>query len=336
MDYKGSGPILCFGEVLLRLAVPVGGRLANASDFAGHVGGSEANVGAVLAQLGHDVNMITALPTSGLGDLCEGELRRTGIRTGNVLRADGRLGLYFHEPVPGAGRIIYDRGHSVFAQNADRFDWSGFASTARWFHLSGINLALGGKPAEAAFTAAEAMLAAGVPISFDVNHRTSLWEGRSAEEVDRVKTLVGMATLLFASPHDVSRVLGKSFENDRPRAAEAAFAAFAAFGRLETIASTRRSNDGDGQRLSARVDQRAFSHETKAARLGQAIDRIGSGDAFAGAVIDGLLRKLALEGCAKQGLAAAVMKHAIKGDRWIGTRAELHEFDPFDAGDVRS
>lgn len=332
MDDKGSGPVLCFGEVLLRLAVPCGDRLANASDFAGQVGGSEANVGAVLAQLGHGVEIITALPSTGLGDLCEGELRRTGIRTGGVLRADGRLGLYFHEPVPGAGRIIYDRGHSVFAQNADRFDWSGLASDARWFHVSGINLALGGKPAEATLAAAQAMRAAGVPISFDVNHRTSLWEGRSADEVDRVKTLIGMATLLFASPHDVSRVLGQSFDDDRREATEAAFATFE---RLETIGSTRRSNDGDGQRLSARVDQRASSHETEPARLGLAIDRIGSGDAFAGAVIDGLLRKLAPEECAKQGLAAAVMKHAIAGDRWIGTRAELQEFDPFDAGDVR-
>ena len=332
MDDKASGPVLCFGEVLLRLAVPVGGRLANVSNLAGHVGGSEANVGAVLAQLGHEVDMITALPTSGMGDLCEGELRRTGIRTGNVLRADGRVGLYFHEPTPGPGRIIYDREHSVFAENADRFDWSELASTARWFHVSGINLALGGKPAGAALAAVEAMLAAGVPISFDVNHRTSLWEGRSAEEMDRVKTLVGMATLLFASPQDISRVLGKRFANDRPGATEAAFASFE---RLETIASTRRSNDGDGRRLSARVDQRAFSHETEPAQLGLAIDRIGSGDAFAGAVIDGLLRKLAPEECAKQGLAAAVMKHAMTGDRWIGTRAELQEFDPFDAGDVR-
>ena len=65
-------------------------------------------------------------------------------------------------------------------------------------------------------------------------------------------------------------------------------------------------------RLSARVDQRAFSHETEPARLGQAIDRIGSGDAFAGAVIDGLLRKLTPEECAKQGLAAAVMKLVLK------------------------
>ena len=332
MDDKGSGPVLCFGEVLLRLATPAGGRLANASSFAGHVGGSEANVGAILAQLGHDVEMVTALPSSGLGDLCEGELRRTGIRTGNVLRADGRLGLYFHEPVPGAGRIVYDRGHSVFAENADRFDWSVLASTARWFHVSGINLALGGKPAEATLAAAEAMLAAGVSISFDVNHRTSLWEGRSAEEVDRVETFIGMATLLFASPQDISRVLGKSFADDRREASKAAFDAFE---RLETIASTRRSNDGDGQRLSARVDQRASSHETEPAALGQAIDRIGSGDAFAGAVIDGLLRKLLPEECAKQGLAAAVMKHAIAGDRWIGSRAELQEFDPFDAGDVR-
>ena len=329
MDDKASGPVLCFGEVLLRLAVPGGDRLANASDFVGQVGGTEANVGAVLAQLGHDVNMITALPTSGLGDLCEGELRRTGIRTGNVLRADGRLGLYFHEPVPGAGRIIYDREHSVFAENADQFEWSALASTARWFHVSGINLALGGKPAEATLAAAEAMLAAGVPISFDVNHRTSLWEGRSAKEADRVKTLVGMATLLFASPQDISRVLGEDLGDDGREAA------FATFERLETIASTRRSNDGDGQRLSARVDQRSSSHETEPARLGQAIDRIGSGDAFAGAVVDGLLRKLAPEECATQGLAAAVMKHAIAGDRWIGTRAELEEFDPFDAGDIR-
>jgi 2-dehydro-3-deoxygluconokinase len=332
MDDKSPGPVLCFGEVLLRLAVPGGGRLANATDFAGHVGGSEANVGAVLAQLGHDIEMITALPSSGLGDLCEGELRRTGIRTGNVLRADGRLGLYFHEPTPGAGRTIYDRGHSVFAENADRFDWSALASTARWFHVSGINLALGGKPAETTLAAAGAMLAAGVPISFDVNHRTSLWEGRSAEEVDRVKTLVGTATLLFASPQDISRVLVKNFADERREASEAAFATFE---RLETIASTRRSNDGDSQRLFARVDQRASSHETEPARLGLAIDRIGSGDAFAGAIIDGLLRKLAPEACAKQGLAAAVMKHAMAGDRWIGTRAELEDFDPFNAGDVR-
>ena len=76
-------------------------------------------------------------------------------------------------------------------------------------------------------------------------------------------------------------------------------------------------------------------HAHEPVRLGQAIDRIGSGDAFAGAVIDGLLRKLSIEKCATQGLAAAVMKHAIAGDRWIGTRAELQEFDPFDAGDVR-
>ena len=332
MDDQASSPILCFGEILLRLATPAGGRLANASGFAGHIGGSEANVGAVLAQLGHDVEMVTALPGSGLGDLCEVELRRTGVRTGNVRRADGRLGLYFYEQGPGAGHVVYDRGHSAFVENADRFDWSALASKAGWLHVSGINLALGGKPAAAALAAAEAMLAARVPISFDVNHRTSLWEGRSAEELDRVKVLIGMASVLFASPQDISRVLRKSLSDDLREATEATFAAF---DRLETIASTRRSNDGDGQRLSARVDQRTSWHETEPAQLGQAIDRIGSGDAFAGAVLDGLLRKLPPEECANQGLAAAVMKHAIAGDRWIGSRAELEAFDPFEAGDIR-
>ena len=52
------------------------------------VGGAEANVAAVLAQLGHDVEMLSVLPQSGLGDLCEGELRRVGVGTATVRRLD--------------------------------------------------------------------------------------------------------------------------------------------------------------------------------------------------------------------------------------------------------
>ena len=144
MGDKAAGPILCFGEVLLRLSAPLGGRLSNSPSLNVHVGGSEANVAAVLAQLGHDVEMLSVVPKSGLGDYCVGELRRVGIGTAKVRRTDGRLGLYFFEAGPGAGSVIYDREQSAFAQDADQFDWLASASAARWFHLSGINLALGG------------------------------------------------------------------------------------------------------------------------------------------------------------------------------------------------
>ena len=328
MDDGTAGSILCFGEVLLRLSAPVGSRLSNSSSLDVHFGGAEANVAAILAQLGHDVEMLSVLPPSGLGDFCLGELRRAGVGAANVRRSDGRLGLYFFEAAPRAGSVIYDREHSAFAQNADQFDWAALAAEARWLHLSGINLALGGKPADAARAAAEAMAAAGVPISFDVNHRASLWEGRSDEGV---VPLVASATTLFASPQDISRILQTQFADG----ASAAQAALERLEKLQVVAWTRRSMDGDRQSLSASVVTRSERHETAPAPLGQVIDRIGSGDAFAGAVIDGLLRGQSAAECAKQGLAAAIMKHAIAGDRWIGTRAELEAFDPFGESDVR-
>ena len=331
MKDERSGPILCFGEVLLRLAAPPGGRLANATQFSAHVGGAEANVAVALAQLGHRVEMVTVVPQTGLGHLCEGELRRFGVGTSRSIRVDGRLGIYFLEPgAAGTARVTYDRAYSAFAEHAGAFDWVEFASTANWLHLSGINLALGEKTASAALAAAEAMRASGIPISFDVNHRASLWQGRSGELLDHVRSLMGMAHLLFASPHDISRVLQVGAEDPRV-AAEAAFEAFQG---LQFVASTRRSQEGDCQTLSARIDSRESWHETEAAPLRHVIDRIGSGDAFAGAVIDGLKSGVSLERCARQGLAAAVIKHSIAGDRLIGTRADLETFDPFGPGDV--
>ena len=336
MNLDRSGPVLCFGEVLLRLSTPAGTRIANCSNFSAHVGGAEANVGALLAQLGMEVEMISALPRSSLGDFCEAELRRVGVGTGHVLRSDGRLGLYFFEPASGGGRIVYDREHSAFIRHAGEIDWPALAAGARWLHLSGINLALGDKAAKSALAAAEAMRSAGVPVSFDVNHRSSLWDARPGADFDRVRQLTGLADVLFASPADISRVLGIDLQTPtREHRRAAAEAAFEAFDGLKFVASTTRSLEGPLQTLSARVDSRELGHETAPAPLGTVIDRIGSGDAFAGAVIDAVLRRACLEEIAQRGLAAAVLKHGIHGDRWIGTRAELESFDPFVAGDVQ-
>lgn len=337
MAEQRVGSILCFGEVLLRLITSPGVKLANASSLSLHCGGAEANVGGMLAQLGHPAEMVTILPRSQLGDLCAAELRRTGLGIGKSLRADGRLGLYFMEQdARGAGRITYDRGHSAFAEHADEIDWSSLFANAHWLHLSGINIALGGKAAQAAVTAVETFRAAGATISFDVNHRASLWEGRPNGDFELVRKVAAMADVLFASPPDLSRLVGRDLPNaseeERRRAARAAFDMFET---PRTIACTLRWFESQGQYLSARIDTRDGGHETGKAIVTPVIDRIGSGDAFAGGVIDGLLRDLPPEDCARNGLSAAVMKHGISGDRWIGTREDLETFDPFSAGDVR-
>jgi len=326
MKIDRPGPILCFGEVMLRLSTAPGVRLSNAQQLAVNAGGSEANAGALLAQLGREVEMITALPESPLGDQCEAELRRVGLGVSHIRRGDARMGLYFVEGVTGNGRIVYDRAASAFAENVDGFDWPALARNASWFHVSGINLALGGKPAEAAMNAARAMAGAGVPISFDVNHRASLWEERPKAELDRVKDVMALADVLFTSSRHLRRAL--DLDDGDPTAD-----AFSAFGKVKVIARTKRSTEN--RSLSARVSTRDESFETKPAQLGNVIDRIGSGDAFAGAVIDAILRGASPKECANVGLAAAVMKHGIAGDRWLGTRDELESFDPFAPGDIQ-
>lgn len=336
MTPEGSGAILCFGEVLARLSTTPGKRLSNTTEMTLHVGGAESNVAAVLAQLGHEVEMITALPNSALGDLCLADLRRYRIRTRQLVRADGRLGLYFFEPDGSGGRIIYDRGHSAFLENAGAFDWPALARDARWFHLSGINLALGGEGGSSALSAVSGMNDAAVPVSFDVNHRASLWEEKSSAEFAAVRQIASRADYLFANAHDLSRLLETNLSSDtaddRRAAAEAALNAFPS---LRAVISTRRTIDMAGQQLLARIDSREAGYETSPAPLHDVIDRIGSGDALAGAVIDRILRGAPPEQCVKLGLSAAVMKHGLSGDRWVGTREELEAFDPFVARDIQ-
>lgn len=335
MNARRSDSILCFGEVLVRLSAPAGFRLSNAAHISLHCGGAEANVGAMLAQLGHSTEMATVLPNSPLGDLCEADLRRAGLGTSASPRSDGRLGLYFFESAAN-GRVVYDRTPSAFSESADLFDWPALAADTTWFHLSGINLALGGKPAAAAITAVEAMRAAGATVSFDINHRASLWQGRPDADVSLVRQVASSSNVLFASASDISHLLDRELPNasDDDRRS-ASLQAFETFDSLRVIASTRRSLAKERHNLSARADTREDCHETKEAVIGPIIDRIGSGDAFAGAIIDGLLREAPIEECARNGLAAAVMKHGIAGDHWIGNRDDLDQFDPSTPGDIR-
>lgn len=338
MDLNRPGPILCFGEVLLRLSADPGTRLSCVRRLAVHVGGAEANVGAALAALGRTVEMVTALPAGQLGDLAVAELRRAGLGVRNVSRDDGRLGSYFLEHGVGArpAAIVYDRANSLFAGVADQFDWDGLAANAGWFHLSGINLPISVKASEGSVAAVRAMKAAGVPVSFDVNHRASMWEGRTSEAAGLEREVMSMTDLLFASGRDICRALDcdvpDATAQGRRQAAEMAFEAFPA---AQLIVSTRRELAPDGSpTLTVRVDNREGAHETDPTPIGRVVDRIGTGDAMAGAMIDAVLRGADIFEIARLGVAAAVLKHGIAGDQWVGTAAELEAFHAARQGDV--
>ena len=89
--------VVTFGEVMLRLKSPGVERLLQTPALEATFGGGEANVAVSLANYGVDSAFVTLLPDNVLTDACLRELRSFGVDTGLVVRAAGRLGVYYLE-----------------------------------------------------------------------------------------------------------------------------------------------------------------------------------------------------------------------------------------------
>lgn len=319
--------LVAFGEIMLRLSPPGRELLLQTPTVNVWVGGAEANVATALAHLGHDVRMISAVPSGRLGDAAVAQLRGSGVDVRGIVRCEGRMGLYF--VTTGAGLrptdVIYDRAGSAFSvAPADSWDWGPLLDGADRLHLSGITPALGANgTALALFAAAEAD-AAGVPISFDGNYRSRLWDSWDGRPGETLFALVERADILFGDHRDIGLLLDEDFSG---RHQDAVHAAFARFPKLRLIASTARDvAHSDSHRLSAHVDTRDQSIATDPLEIAGIVDRIGSGDAFAAGVLHGLMRNLPLDKVAETGLALTALKHSLPGDASLFTEGDLAAF----------
>ncbi|MEH3040477.1 MAG: sugar kinase [Sphingomonas paucimobilis] len=332
-----NGRVVCFGELLLRLAAPDRGHLFQTARLDAHFGGAEANVAVALARIGVPASVVTSLPHGPVGDAALETVRAAGVDVGGVRRADGRLGLYYFSPPSGprGAHIVYDRLDSVFATAAaDAYDWPRLLDGAAWLHLSGIIPAIGPGAAALSLAAIAAARAAGVGVSFDGNFRASMWARWCADPAPILIDHVAQADLLIGNHRDIALLLKEPHDGDTPEARRrAALAAFARFPALRTIASTdRRVVDADTHRLSARIDRRDDAFETDPVTVGGIVDRIGTGDAYAAGVLAGIAT--GPERAARTGLALAALKHATLGDHSRSTAADIAAFSTA-ATDVR-
>jgi 2-dehydro-3-deoxygluconokinase len=326
-----AGHIVCFGELLLRLTAPGRELLMQTGSLDVHVGGAEANVGIGLANLGHDVAMVSAVPDNALGQAAIRFVRGQGVDTRNVQLRDGRMGLYFLSVGAGlrASDIVYDRAASSFATApADAFDWRSILDGAAILHLSGITPALGPATAAAAIAAAKTAKEMGVAVSFDGNYRARLWESWDSNPRAVLTELVSLADTMFGNHRDVSLLLGQAFSGDgADRRRDAAEAAFDAFPNLQRIASTARHvDDADRHRIAARVDTRERGYQTDEVVVAGIVDRIGGGDAFAAGILHGVLSGQDLEATVASGLALTCLKHSLPGDASLFGQRHIDAF----------
>lgn len=323
--------IVCFGELLLRLAAPNCELQLQSGRLEVHVGGAEANVAVGLARLGHESAMVSRVPDNALGEAAAGYLRRYGVDASAVTTDPGRMGLYFLSVGTGvrSSSIVYDREGSSFAlAGAELFNWDRLVDGADLLHLSGITPALGSGSAAAALAAAEVARSRGVRISFDGNYRAQLWQKQQDDPKAVLRKLVAEADIFFGNHRDIALLLDREFGGEGDvRRREAALAALEAFPNLELIASTARYIEPSGAHLlTARIDSKEDEVQTDEVIIANVVDRIGAGDAFAAGVLHGLLSGKDHRTAASYGLALAALKHSLPGDASLFGQADIDAF----------
>ncbi|TAL71676.1 MAG: sugar kinase [Rhodanobacter sp.] len=306
--------------MLLRLSPPGQELLLQSGSLRAHFGGAEANVAASLAVLGDASAMVTTVPDNVIGRAAAAELRRFGVDTSAVGHAAGRMGLYFLTPaaMQRPAEVLYDRAGSAFAHtDGTGYDWPRLLEGAAWLHVSGINLALGKASADACLMAARAAVAHGVKVSFDCNYRSRLWGERVIEAATLMRELAATADLMFGNARDIALMLGREFADlaNGDGFAPAATAAFAAWPRLHWLATTVHGGDPAAPTLAGVLAERGGGVWRTATRsLAGAVDRIGSGDAFAAALLHSLQHAADPAAALEFALAAAWLKHSVPGD----------------------
>ncbi len=305
--------ILTFGEALLRFSTPGPMYFSQAGRLDFFLGGSELNVAVALACQGLAARWVSCLPDREIGDLVLEQIRRTGVDTGSVLRADGRMGYYLLEEgaAPRPSRVI-ERQKGVLGERTDlNFDWDLLLTDATWFHTSGITAGLSAACRANIRQAAERARARGIPVSYDFNFRRTVWSIAEARELQR--PLLEHVDVLFCSAADI----GALFEVELPPAGQAEH--YAAIERVlarfkfRAVVLSERSGEYRSQAYGAVALVEGAAVRSNRFQL-EIVDRIGAGDALAAGFIRARLEKRSWQDTIDFAAYCAALKHTVPGD----------------------
>ena len=254
--------VVTFGETMLRLKSPGFERFFQSPMLEATFGGSESNVAVSLAEFGVDAAFVTVFPDNALADACVRELRGYGVDTRYVVRAPGRMGLYFIEAgaCQRSGRVVYDRADSALAlAEADAVDWNAALDGADWFHVTGITPAVSASAAAMTLRGIQKAKEKGATVSLDFNLRMNLWQyGKTPREV--LPEMVRHVDVCIAGDEHLAVALGITADGgphttgapDPDRYRTLAEKVMTAYPNLRLLATTlRESVSADHNRFSA-------------------------------------------------------------------------------------
>ncbi len=316
--------ITTFGEIMLRLKPHGTERLMQSPCLEATFGGGEANVAVSLANYGMDSAFVTVLPDNSIGDACVGELRRFNVDTKDIVRANGRMGIYFLEA--GANqlpsKVIYDRAGSAVAEaKPGDIDWYRCFSDTNWFHITGITPAVSESLMRLSLESVKAAKDKGITVSCDLNYRKNLWKyGKKATDI--MPELASLSDVLIANEEDVQKSLGININVDvmsgnieKDKYYALSNAVLEKYPNVKMIAITlRESHSADSNGWSACLNDREQFIVSKHYDIFDIVDRVGGGDSFSAGLIYGLNNYDSHREALEFAAAASCLKHSISGD----------------------
>lgn len=325
--------VVTFGEIMLRLNPPGFQRFIQANTFEISYGGAEASVAITLATLGMQSSFVTCLPPNEIGQAAINYVRRFGVDTSLVIRSGERIGVYFLEI--GANqrpsKVIYDRARSALSEvRPGSIPWDQILSGASWFHFTGITTALSQNAADVCLEAVRSAKKKSLTVSCDLNYRSKLWKyGKTPQEI--MTELMRNVDIVCGNEEDYEKMFGIRGANVKvadevspERYSEVVGKLIERFPNLKKVAVTLRGSiSASHNTWSAMLyDGRKF-YTTKKYDIINVVDRLGSGDAFTGAMIYCLLSGKNDQETLDFATAASALKHSILFDPNLVTIEEI-------------
>lgn len=322
--------ILTLGESMARLSTQAGYRLSDSTQLKLHYGGAEANVAINMSLLDHKVKYATKLPTdNGLSRNLVSQLQGHGVDCSNVIYGEGRLGSYYLEVGSGlrASNVIYDRKYSALSLMEENvWDLDELFEGVSIFHITGVTLALSESWHEIGVELIEEAKKRDIAVSFDMNFRQKMWSYETATAT--YEKVLPHVDYLSAGKLDAIHFMGISEDEEADWSyylkgiSEKYPNIQYLFGTIRD-AITPNSYEMYGYIWDANKETGAISQKYKNYTV---IDRVGSGDSYTAAVLDGIIHEKSLEKIAEFGIAASALKHTVYGDINPFSREEIEGF----------
>ncbi len=303
---------------MLRLTPTNFNKIIQSSNFDATYAGGEANVICSLSMFNHETKMVTKLPDNSLGEKVIRDMKSFGVDTKDIVKGEGRLGIYFLEQGHGLrnSEVIYDRKYSAISMaNKNEFNIDKILEDVKLVHISGITPALSKELYEFSLELVKEAKDRNILVSYDSNYRAKLWSLDEARAF--MLEVLPFVDIVFLGILDFKNILkyDVNMENDIEIELKKLYKQlFENYPNLKYMSSTKRTvNSTNNNSLQGFLFNKENLVKSKVYTF-DILDRVGGGDSFTAGILHGLISNMKCNDIIEFATAASVLKHSIVGD----------------------